>query len=346
MKIALCSSFVPFLKGGAKNIVEWLESALQEAGHQVERIYLPAIYHTTGSLFPQMMAYRWIDLTDAVDRIICFRPPAHLIPHPQKILWFIHHLRAFYDLWDTQYRGFPDDGRHRGLREAMHAIDTAAFREARRVFTNSQVVSDRVRMYNKVHSEVLYPPIYKPERFRCGSFSDEVVYLSRIEQHKRQHLLVEAMRYTCTGVKLRLSGECYMKEYAQELRGQIAADRLEDRVTFEDRWISESDKVEVLADCLAAAYLPLDEDSYGYPSLEASHASKPVLTTTDSGGVVELVKDGFNGLVVDADPKALAEAMDRLYLDREATRRMGQNAHARLGVLKISWPHVIERLLS
>jgi len=228
----------------------------------------------------------------------------------------------------------------------MHAIDTAAFREARRVFTNSQVVSDRVRMYNKVHSEVLYPPIYKPERFRCGSFSDEVVYLSRIEQHKRQHLLVEAMRYTCTGVKLRLSGECYMKEYAQELRGQIAADRLEDRVTFEDRWISESDKVEVLADCLAAAYLPLDEDSYGYPSLEASHASKPVLTTTDSGGVVELVKDGLNGLVVDADPKALAEAMDRLYLDREATRRMGQNAHARLGVLKISWPHVIERLLS
>ena len=154
------------------------------------------------------------------------------------------------------------------------------------------------------------------------------------------------MRHTTTGVKLRLSGECYEKEYAQELRGEIAAARLEDRVTFEDRWISESEKVEVLADCLAAAYLPLDEDSYGYPSLEASHAGKPVLTTTDSGGVVELVKDGCNGLVVDPDPVALAEAMDRLYLDREATRRMGQNAHARLGVLKISWPHVIERLLS
>jgi glycosyltransferase involved in cell wall biosynthesis len=71
-----------------------------------------------------------------------------------------------------------------------------------------------------------------------------------------------------------------------------------------------------------------------------------VRTTTDSGGVVELVKDGFNGLVVDPEPRALADAMDRLYLDREATRRMGQNAHARLSVLKISWPHVIERLLS
>jgi len=345
VKIALCSSFVPFLKGGAKNIVEWLESALQEAGHQVERVYLPTIY-TADVLFSQMMAYRWIDLTDSADRIICFRPPAHLIPHPQKVLWFIHHVRFFYDLWDTRHRGFPNDGRHRGLREALHAIDTAAFREARRVFTNSQVVSDRIRMYNKVHSEVLYPPIYRPERFRCGSFSDEIVYLSRVERHKRQHLLIEAMRHTRTGVKLRLSGACFAKEYAEELRSQVSMAGLEGRVTFEDRWISESEKVEVLADCLAVAYLPFDEDSYGYPSLEGSHAGKPVLTTTDSGGVLELVKDGVNGLVVDPDPRALAEAMDRLYLDREVTRRMGRNAQARLGVLKITWSHVIERLLS
>jgi glycosyltransferase involved in cell wall biosynthesis len=345
MRVALCSSFVPFLKGGAKNIVEWLESALQEAGHQVERIYLPAIY-TVDSIFCQMMAYRWIDLTESVDRIICFRPPAHLIPHPEKVLWFIHHLRAFYDLWDSYYRGFPDDGRHRGLREAVHAIDTAAFREARRVFTNSQVVADRIKTYNKVDSEVLYPPIYRPERFRCGLSGDEIVYLSRVEHHKRQHLLVEAMRHARTGVKLRLIGQCYMEDYRQELRVQIASAGLENRVSFEDRWISEEEKVEVLADCLAAAYLPLDEDSYGYPSLEASHSGKPVLTTTDSGGVVELVKDGINGQVVDPNPIALAEAMDKLYLDREATRRMGRNAQARLGALKISWPHVLERLLS
>jgi hypothetical protein len=38
--------------------------------------------------------------------------------------------------------------------------------------------------------------------------------------------------------------------------------------------------------------------------------------------------------------------MDRFYLDRDATRRMGQNARVRLTMLKISWPHVIERLLS
>jgi glycosyltransferase involved in cell wall biosynthesis len=61
---------------------------------------------------------------------------------------------------------------------------------------------------------------------------------------------------------------------------------------------------------------------------------------------LELVQDGFNGLIAEPEPQAIAEAMDRLYLDRESTRRMGENALARLDVLNISWEHVLERLLA
>ena len=92
--------------------------------------------------------------------------------------------------------------------------------------------------------------------------------------------------------------------------------------------------------------MPLDEDSYGYPSLEASHSSKPILTTTDSGGVVELVVDKVNGFVVEPDPRALAAAMDQLYVDRNTTRRMGLKALARIKALNISWAHVLDRVLS
>jgi len=345
VKIALCSSVVPFIYGGARNIVEWLENMLQEAGHQVERVYLPHV-DAPDLLFQQMAAYRWLDLASSADRIICFRPPAHLIAHPHKILWFIHHIRAFYDMWESPYRGFPDDARHRGIRDALRAVDTAALREAQRVFTNSQVVSDRLRHFNGVGSEVLYPPMFQPERFRCRSFNDEIVCVSRLEHHKRQHLLIEALRFTSTGVKLRLCGASAGPAYAGDLRRQVDDRGLNGRVILDDRWISEAEKAEVLSDCLAAAYLPLDEDSYGYPSLEASHSSKPLLTTADSGGVLELVQDGFNGLIAEPEPQAIAEAMDKLYLDREATRRMGENALARLDVLSISWEHVLTRLLA
>jgi len=344
MKIALVSTFVPFLYGGARNIVEWLEIMLQRAGHEVERVYLPEI-ETTDTLMPQMAAFQWLDLS-AADRVICFRPQAHLVRHPHKILWFIHHIRIFYDLWDDDgYRPIPNDRYGRQFRAALFAEDTHAISEARRVFTNSKVVSERLKRYNDIDSEVLYPPIFASERFQCRQYNDEIVYICRIEHHKRQHLLLEAMALTKTPVKLRVCGASSSDAYAASLQQRIDALGLQDRVKFAHGWISEDEKISLLADCLAAAYLPEDEDSYGYPSIEASHAAKAVITTTDSGGVLELVVDGVNGFVTLPTAEALAAAMDTLYSDRALATRLGKAAQKRLAEIHISWTHVLDRLL-
>ncbi len=344
MKIALCSSVVPFVNGGGRAIVEWLESMLKDHGYQVDRIYLPQT-DVPELLFQQMMSFRWIDLESA-DRIICFRPQSHLIPHSHKILWFIHHIRSFYDLWDSPYRGFPDDTKHRGIRDALRSADDAALREARKIFTNSHVVSGRLKTFNGVESEVLYPPVFQPERFHSEGFNDEILYICRLEHHKRQHLLIEALQHTRTPVRLRICGTSSGVEYPRELFQKILRLGLKDRVALKNCWITEEEKVSQLAVCLAAAYLPLDEDSYGYPSIEACHASKPILTTSDSGGVLELVQDGLNGYVADPSPEALADAMDRLFIDRNKTKSMGGRALERLSELKISWDHVLDKLLA
>lgn len=345
MRIALVSSFVPFVLGGARNIVEWLEQHLLAAGHEVEIVYLP-FEDEPERLFPQLAAYRQIDLTEHADLVVCFRPPAHLVRHPRKVLWFIHHLRYFYDLWDTQYRHFPDSRVNRERRRALFAADSAAIHEARHVFTNSRIVSSRLQQFNAIESEVLYPPIPSPERFQSTGQSDEIVYLARIEHHKRQHLLLESLALTKTPVRLRLAGASSSPEYVRFLHEHAVDLGVADRFKLEDRWISEAEKASLLGGCLAAAYIPLDEDSYGYPSLEASHSAKPILTTSDSGGVLELVTDGVNGLVAEPHEADLAAGMDRFYEDREATRRMGEAALARLAELEISWDRVIERILS
>ena len=343
MKVALCSTIVPFIKGGARQIVEWLEDALVARGHEVERVYLPEVDHPD-CLFDQMAAFRWIDLSSA-DRVICFRPQSHVVRHPHKVLWFIHHIRSYYDLWDDPEFGPEHTLQAIGLREALHRVDTAALREARHVYTNSRVVGKRLLRYNGVASTVLYPPVHRPERFRCDDFGDEIVYVSRIENHKRQHLLVDALAHTQTPVRLRLCGVSADDAYVDRIRRLVSERELTRRVTIENRWISEDEKVAALAGCLASAYLPLDEDSYGYPTLEAAHAGKPTLTTSASGGVLEFVIDGENGLCVDASPEALAGAMDRLYRDRDATRMMGVRARQRIDALGVSWDHVLYRLL-
>jgi glycosyltransferase involved in cell wall biosynthesis len=345
MKIALVSTFVPFIQGGARNIVEWLEVMLAREGHEVEIIYLPEV-DSPDTLFQQMAAFRWVDLSNA-DRVICFRPQAHLVRHPNKVLWFIHHIRAFYDLWDHEtYRPFPDDQRHRDFRAALFEMDTLAIKEARRVFTNSQVVARRLKHFNDIDSEVLYPPVFAPERFTCEDYNDEIVYVCRLEHHKRQHLLIEALACTKTNVRLRICGSSSDGSYADQLADRIKQLGIRHRVTIDNRWISEEEKVDVLASCLAAAYLPEDEDSYGYPSIEASHAAKSIVTTSDSGGVLELVVDGYNGFVTEPTPEALAVAMDRLYQDNTLARVMGTNARKRLNEIGISWSHVVQRLLA
>ncbi|TAL40905.1 MAG: glycosyltransferase [Salinibacterium sp.] len=344
MKVAIVSSFVPFIYGGGRNIVEWLVPHLEAAGHQVDVIYLPFV-ETPDKIFPQLAAYRSIDLTDDADVVICIRVPAHVIQHPRKVLWFIHHLRFWYDLWDTPYRSFPETLPNLARREAIFAIDNKAFAEAHRIFTNSRIVGDRIRTFNGRESEVLYPPVFESERFHCAGANDSIVYLARLEHHKRQHLLVEALAKTKTGVRVTLAGTGSNREYATYLRALAAELGVADRVDIDDRWITEDEKVTLLANCLAVAYLPLDEDSYGYPALEASHASKAVLTTTDSGGVLELVVDGQNGFVTEPSPEALAEAMDRLHRDRAASEKLGVAAHERIGELGITWSNVVSRLL-
>jgi glycosyltransferase involved in cell wall biosynthesis len=343
MKIALVSSFVPFINGGARFIVEWAEAHLREAGHQVERFYLP-FWDEPSCLMDQIAAYRMMDMAQSCDRMITFRPPAHLIEHPDKIVWFIHHIRVFYDLWDTPYAGMPDTAKTRALRQALMDADANGLTSARKLYCNSRVVADRVQHFNKLSAEVLYPPIWAPERFRCEGYGDDVVVICRIEPHKRQSLLIDAMEYTRTPVRVHLCGTAANPAYGSMMAADIARRGLGAKVIFENRWITEEEKADLLADALAVAYLPADEDSYGYPSIEGAHAKKAVLTTTDSGGVLELVQHGRNGFVEAPDPRALAARLDEWYLDRAMARRMGEENFARIEELGITWKRVIAAL--
>jgi glycosyltransferase involved in cell wall biosynthesis len=167
-----------------------------------------------------------------------------------------------------------------------------------------------------------------------------------MEHHKRQHLLVNAMVHTKTDVRLRLCGPGLSPAYVSKMREIVQQKGLENRVTIDWRWISEDEKTDFLENALASTYVPFDEDSYGYPTIEAAHARRSTVTVDDSGGVLEFVQDGINGFVVRPEPAALGIAFDRLYMDRGLARRMGEAAADRVTDLGIDWDTVIARLLS
>lgn len=342
MKIVIASTIVPFINGGGTFIVDWLEQKLNEYGYQTDVIKIPFThdYHTVMS---QMLGLRLFHLEDTCDRLIAIRTPSYLLKHPDKYLWFIHHYREMYDLWGTEYEQFPRNNEVMAIREYVKRADDQAFHEAKKIYTNSKIISQRLLKYNQIVAKPVYPPILHPEQFRCTEYGDYVYYSSRICGHKRQWLAVEAMKYVKTPVRLIISGKIENLQENERIHSIIRENDLEHKVEVVDRWISENEKADYYAKCLAAIYIPYDEDSYGYPSLEAHHSRKAVISCTDSGGTDELISDGENGFLVEPDPEKLAAIFDQLYEDRKLAEKMGQRALKRIEELDITWDNVIRR---
>ena len=346
MRVVVATSILPFVEGGGRRISRDLTAALIAVGHEVETIELP-FRSDPETLLDQMTAYRLFDVSAAGDLLIAIRTPSQLLDHPNKVLWFIHHERMAYDLWGTRFHAFPPTRDSPRIRDAVVTADNQALRSARHVFTNSRVVKRRIQQYNAVDAEVLYPPLGNADRYRCDSYGDSIFYPSRLAPIKRQDLLIEAMTYVQTDVKLVLAGAADSNgDEADRLRQLIDRRGVRDRVELHPSWISEDAKIDLFATALAGAYPAFDEDSYGYTTLESCCARKPIVTCTDSGGTLELVRDGIEGLVVPPDARALAEAFDALHSDRERARALGEAARDRLDELGISWQHVVERLTS
>ena len=84
-------------------------------------------------------------------------------------------------------------------------------------------------------------------------------------------------------------------------------------------------------------------EPFGIVVLEAMAARKAVLATK-SGGVIDLVQHGINGVLIEPDDvDALANAMRAMLADPAATRAMGERAHAT--IQHRTWAAVTEQYL-
>lgn len=345
MKVLVASTFVPFVGGGSRIHAGDLALALRERGHEVDEINIPTTSRWD-EVLEETLAIRLMEVGEGADVLIAMRPPSYALRHPHKRLWFIHHHRAAYDLWGTPWQDFPDRADGVAVRDTIRRYDDEYLREAERIFTQSRNVAGRLREFNGIEATVLYMPLADPGRLYCEAGEDYVFYPSRLTSHKRQMLAIEAACHLRSDARIVVAGAPGEPGDVPPLAALIRERGLEQRVTLMARWISEEEKAELIARSLAVLYVPYDEDAIGYVTLEASHARKPVITCSDSGGALELVVDGENGLIVAPDPLSIAGAIDRLREDPALAARMGERAHELLAERRIGWDEVVEALIT
>jgi glycosyltransferase involved in cell wall biosynthesis len=340
--ILVCEAQVPFVHGGAEIHVRELVRELRARGYQAELVSVPFKWYPKEEILPHAAAWRLLDLSESngrpVDLVIASKFPTYFVRHPRKIAWLIHQYRAAYELCGTEYSDFAHTDLDVGLRETLIRLDTEMLGECRAIFSNARNTAARLAKFNGLNAEALYHPSRLTPLLRPGASGDYILSVGRIESVKRVDLLVRAMADAPSHLRLVVAGDGTQRGNVERI---AATAGLTDRIAFLGT-VNDQQLVELYADALAVAYPPYDED-FGYVTLEAFLARKPVITCADSGGPTEFVKDGVNGWTCAPEPEAVAAAIAAADADRGRTARMGDAGHDLART--ITWDGVIEKLV-
>jgi glycosyltransferase involved in cell wall biosynthesis len=348
VRIAVLHPQTSFVRGGAELHTEELTRALRGAGHDAEIVTIAGKWYPGAEIVHQMAVWRSFDVSESngmkIDAVIALKFPAYLAPHDRKIVWLIHQHRSAYELWDhPDYGDLKVQEEGEQVRDLIHAADRVGLGEAKRIFTNSKNVQQRLWNALRIPAEPLYHPSPAASALLSmapGDYGDYIFYPSRLEVLKRQSLAIEAMQHVRSGVRLVLVGR---GPDERALRDQIQHLGLTDRVRMEIG-VSNERLHELFVGARAVYNGPFDED-YGYVTIEGMAAERPVITLRDSGGPLEFVDDGHTGLVAAPDAKAIAEAFDRLYADADLARRLGRAGNELVRDVVPTWSQIVTRLL-
>lgn len=346
MKIAIATIQVPFIFGGAEYHALNLKVALEKKGHNVEIITLPFKNYPPEKIVEHILASRLIDISEScgikIDLMIGLKFPAYYFKHPNKVTWILHQYREAYDLWNTQYSDLNLSSTGHKVREAIIKADNLYLNESRIIFANSDNVKNRLLKFNGIKSKTLYHPCPDADKYYCDKYDKFIIYPSRINEIKRQNLVIDAMKYIKSDIKLYLIGNPDNPAYLKSLKKVVKDEHLDDKVIF-TQFVSDKEKRALYSRARAVIFPPYDED-YGYVTLEAFYSSKPVITCIDSGGPLEFVEDKVTGLICKPDPKDIAKAIDNIAENESFAINMGKNAYEKIHDMDISWDNVVKEL--
>ncbi|AAM04600.1 glycosyltransferase [Methanosarcina acetivorans C2A] len=375
---------VPFTLGGAELLFLGMQSSINKhTSHQCELIKVPIKENSFWDLIESYYKFYQLDLSH-FDMVISTKYPSWMLKHDNHTVYMVHHLRGLFDTYhfcneayevapklrtglvkevldlvhtykseqnvdrvferlfelkkeqkkyDNETFRFPGPF----IRQIIHFFDEYALAPERvdRYLTMSNNVKKRANYFPlNVQVDVNYPPS-KIENFECNSYS-YLFTASRLDGPKRIDLLIKAMKHVPHNVKLKIAGtgpdEDKLKKMAEN----------DLRIEFLD-FVSEDELIKLYSDSLAVLFVPFDED-YGLITIEGMMSKKPVITTIDSGGPLEFVKDSETGYIVESEPQKIAEKINYLIENPEIARKMGFAAYQ--SVKGITWKNFSSQLVA
>ncbi len=377
MKIVIVApSPIPFGIGGAEKL--WwgmLEFINKHTTHQCELIKIPTKENNFWDLIESYKAFYDLDLS-YFDMVITGKYPAWMVQHSNHYIYMLHSLRGFYDCY--HFMNLPDEYISEDtkiniilkklenenttideiftllfelqndksidkkiyefpgvfIKQLIHFFDSKAMQNIDNFSAISKTVAKRKEYFPKnCKVNVIYPPSVLTD-FKNISY-DYFFTVSRLDSAKRIQMIVDAYTKSDTHIPLKIAGTGPL---SQEIHEVIKNDSRIEMLGF----ISDDDLIKYYSNSYAVLFVPYDED-YGLITIEAMMCEKPVLTFSDTGGVVEFVEHNVTGLVCEPVISELTKNIDFIAANQELCKKMGKEAKKR--VENITWENTIGSLL-
>ena len=236
VRIAVCQPQVPFERGGTEVLTDALVEQLRRRGHEADLLTVPFKWYPGARVLSQALLWRLLDVEEAngrpIDLVIATKFPSYAVRHPNKVVWLFHQFRQAYDLHGTELGQFGDDPASVATRRAIERLDRTTLGEARRLFSISGNVAERLQRSTGLQAEVLHPPPPSLD-FRCDEYGDFILSVGRLDRAKRVDLLLEAAA-TGDGLQVVVAGDGPDRARLEALARELG---LDGRVTFRGpRW--------------------------------------------------------------------------------------------------------------
>lgn len=214
----------------------------------------------------------------------------------------------------------------------MHRAATFAFKHANVLRAVSDSTRTQLARWAPGKPLVQFPAWTDIEAFLNASPeppATAVLYAGVLTPLKGVHVLLDAFAKVIKHLpegRLWIAGREENKEYAEALRQQVVALRLNQRVEFTGE-MPQQELARYMARCRVFV-LPSLSEALGRVVFEAMAAGKAVVGSA-VGGIPEMIQEGLTGfLVPPGDPETLADRLLWLLTHPEEAEEMGKRARA------------------